>query len=94
MALPSASAVNWSLFYKGDKDKINMVRDAYEACTQTEAWPYLQQFTPIPGKMLIDDPVIDKITKHMKMFDAHSGSSLGWTFAQILHFAKNGVEYP
>jgi len=82
MALPSASAVNWSLFYKEDKDKINMVRDAY-----------VQQFTPIPGKMLIDDPVIDKITKHMKMFDAHSGSSLGWTFAQILHFAKNGVEY-
>jgi hypothetical protein len=71
-----------------------MVQDAYEACTQTEAWQYLQTFTPIPGKMLINDPVIDKVTKHMKMFGAHSGGSLAWTFAQILHFAKNGVVYP
>jgi hypothetical protein len=94
MQLPSASDVNWTRFYKGDQDNINMVKDAYEACTITEAWPYLQKFTPIPGKMLIDDPVIEKITKHMKMFDAHSGNSLDWTFAQILHFAKNGIEYP
>lgn len=93
MSLLSVSDVNWSRLYK-DQDSINMVQDAYEACTQTEAWLYLQTFTPIPGKMLISDPVIDKVTKHMKMFGAHSGGSLAWTFAQILHFAKNGITYP
>ena len=93
MSLPSASAVIWTLFYK-DKWYISIVQDAYEACTQIEAWSYLRTFTPNPDKMLTDDPVIDKITKHMKIFDAHSGGSLAWTFAQILHFAKNGVVYP
>jgi len=70
---------------------ISIVRDA---CTQLDTSVYLQTFTPIPGKMLTDDLVNDKIIKHMKMDVVHSGGSLAWTFAQILHFAKNGVVYP
>ena len=93
MARPSAATVNLSRYYK-DQWSINMVQNAYEACTQLDAWPYLESFTPIPGKMLIDDPVIDKIIKHMKMDVVHNYGSLVWTFAQILHFAKNGVVYP
>ncbi len=88
MARPSA--VNWSCLYNVPRS-ISIVQDAY---TQIEAWSYLRTFTPNPDKMLTDDPVIDKITKHMKMFGAHSGGSLAWTFAQILHFAKNGIVYP
>jgi hypothetical protein len=93
MARPSASTVNWGHYYK-DKWSINLVQNAYDACTQLDKWSYLESFTPIPGKMLIDDPVIDKIIKHMKMDVVHNYGSLVWTFAQILHFAKNGIVYP
>ena len=93
MARPSASTVKWEHYYK-DKWSINLVQNAYDACTQLDKWSYLESFTPIPGKMLIDDPVIDKIIKHMKMDVVHNYGSLVWTFAQILHFAKNGIVYP
>lgn len=90
----SASVIDWTRFYGNDNHNISIVQDAYNACTIAEAWPYLQHFTPIPGQMLIDDPIIDKITKHMKLYGIHSGSSFNWTFLQILHFAKNGIVYP
>ena len=93
MTLPSASDVNWRCFYK-DQWSISIVQNAYDACTQIGAWPYLRTFTPNPDKMLTDDPVIDKIIKHMKMDVVHDYGTLVWTFAQILHFAKNGVVYP
>lgn len=95
MELPSSSSeINWQRFYGNDADLTNMVKDAYDACTNAKAWVYLQTFTPTPGVMLIDYPIIDKITKHMKLYPAHSGHSLNWTFEQIIYFAKNGIQYP
>lgn len=93
MALPSSS-IDWLRFYGNDPDLIRLVKDAYDACTNAKAWEYMQTFTPNPNVMLIDNPVIDKITKHMKLYPAHSGGSLNWTFTQIIYFAKNGIQYP
>jgi hypothetical protein len=72
----------------------DILDDAYKAVTLAEAWDWLKN-PAIPGNrgfMMLSDPMLSKIMKHMK--HDHSGLSFTWVMREMEFIAKNGwVEY-
>lgn len=70
-----------------------MLKNAHEAITAAEAWPFMKSFSG-QSFMLSNHPMISEITKKMVAlgYDGHSGSSFGWTMRSMEFLAKNGKE--
>jgi hypothetical protein len=85
MTTPQPGNFTWS------RDS-GMLADAYEAVTAAEAWDFLRTESPPADKgyMFWDHPMQKKIESHMKLLDAHSGASYGWTMRQMEAIAKYG----
>jgi hypothetical protein len=76
-----------------DQHNRAMLKNAHQAITAAEAWPFMQSFRGT-SFMLSDDPMVSQITKNMVAlgYDGHSGSSFGWTMRCMEFLAKNGKE--
>jgi hypothetical protein len=70
-----------------------MLKNAHQAITAVEAWPFMKSFSG-QSFMLSNNPMVSQITKKMLElgYDGHSGSSFGWTMRSMEFLAKNGKE--
>lgn len=82
---PPPGDFSWSV----DKD---FLQDAYQAITAAGAWDFFRQESPPEGKgyMFWDSPALKGVQAKMKMLDAHSGASFGYTMRVMEAIAKNG----
>jgi hypothetical protein len=68
---------------------MKMCKDAYDACEKAEAWDWLRKFNG-ESFMFCQDPMIGKITEHMKFWKDHSGASFGCTLRSMEYIANHG----
>ena len=76
-----------------DKNNRIMLKNAYQAITNAEAWDWMKNFQG-ESFMFSNDVMIGKISRNMVTlgYDGHSGSSYGWTMRCMEHLAKNGKD--
>lgn len=76
-----------------DKNNRMMLKNAYQAITNAEAWDWMKNFQG-ESFMFSNDEMISKISRNMVTlgYDGHSGSSYGWTMRCMEHLAKNGKD--
>ena len=76
-----------------DKNNRMMLKNAYQAITNAEAWDWMKNFQG-ESFMFSNDAMIGKISRNMVTlgYDGHSGSSYGWTMRCMEHLAKNGKD--
>jgi hypothetical protein len=71
------------------KSDAEMLQDAADAITATEAWAYIRNFAG-ESFMFSSSPEISEIQAHMKMMDQHSGCSYGLVMRHMEMIAKEG----
>ncbi len=76
-----------------DKNNRIMLKNAYQAITNAEAWDWMKNFQG-ESFMFSNDAMIGKISRNMVTlgYDGHSGGSYGWTMRCMEHLAKNGKD--
>ena len=76
-----------------DKNHRMMLKNAYQAITNAEAWDWMKNFQG-ESFMFSNDAMIGKISRNMVTlgYDGHSGSSYGWTMRCMEYLAKNGKD--
>ena len=73
------------------KSDAEMLQDAADAITATEAWEYIRNFAG-ESFMFSQSPEISEIQAHMKMMEQHSGCSYGLVMRHMEMIAKEGWE--
>ena len=67
-----------------DKNKEEILNDAYTAIDKNNAWEYFEQYPNIPSN------IINLIHNSMKLYENHSGASYSWTMLTMKYIAENG----
>lgn len=69
----------------------DMLKDMWDAVTAADAWAFMKTDPGDGGFMFSRDPMIDKISAHVKK--GHSGASFGMTMRVIQGIARNGWDW-
>lgn len=81
--------------HRMDDHSKTILKSAIRAVNNLEAWSELSKFTPREdhGFMWEDHPFVNKVTSEVsRLYDGHSGCSMGWTMRQVEYIAKNGID--
>lgn len=87
------------IYETGDFSFINdrwfrdMIEDGYQAVTATEGgWDFFKEWTPPADKgyMWSTHPKMTEITRNMKLYEDHSGSTLAMTMKSMQKIARLG----